>query len=104
MLIGKKVRLQPNKTQEEAFFKFAGTNRFAWNESLSFYESVYKDKGEYANLSELMHHLQDLKYNDPEYEWLNTVPEAITKQAMKDLLKAFNRVRLHTSIVVIIKT
>jgi len=89
MLIGKKVRLQPNKTQEEAFFKFAGVNRFVWNKGLSFYESVYKDKGEYVNLSKLMHHLQDLKYNDPEYEWLNTVPEAIIKQAMKDLLKAF---------------
>ena len=91
MLIGKKVRLQPNKTQAQDFFRFAGTNRFSWNESLAFYESIYKDKGEYATLSDMMKHLQDLKHNDDDYAWLNDVPEAITKQAMKDLLKAYKK-------------
>ena len=91
MLIGKKVRLQPNKTQTQDFFRFAGTNRFSWNESLAFYESVYKDNGEYATLSDMMKHLQDLKHNNPDYAWLNTVPEAITKQAIKDLLKAYRK-------------
>lgn len=91
MLTGKKVRLQPNKSQTQDFFRFAGTNRFAWNESLAFYESVYKTKGEYATLSDMMKHLQDLKHNNPDYAWLNEVPEAITKQAMKDLLKAYKK-------------
>lgn len=91
MLIGKKVRLQPNKSQTQDFFRFAGTNRFSWNESLAFYESVYKDKGEYATLSDMIKHLQDLKHNNPDYAWLNDVPEAITKQAMKDLLKAYKK-------------
>lgn len=91
MFIGKKVRLQPNKAQTEAFFRFAGTNRFAWNESLAFYESVYKDKGKCATLSDIMKHLQDLKHNNPDYAWLNDIPEAITKQAMKDLLKAYKK-------------
>ena len=91
MLIGKKVRLQPNKSQAQDFFRFAGTNRFAWNESLAFYESVYKDKGKYATLSDMMKHLQNLKHNNPGYAWLNTVPEAITKQAMKDMLKAYKK-------------
>ncbi len=91
MLIGKKVRLQPNKVQTQAFFRFAGTNRFSWNESLAFYESVYKDKGEYATLSDMMKHLQDLKHNDPDYAWINDIPEAVTKQAMKDLLKAYKK-------------
>ncbi len=89
MLIGKKVCLQPNKEQEQDFFKFAGTSRFAWNQSKDFYETLFKDKGEYAKLSDLMHHLQDMKHNNPDYAWLNTIPEAITKQAMKDLLKAY---------------
>ncbi len=91
MLIGKKVRLQPNKEQEQDFRRFAGTNRFSWNESRAFYESVYKDKGEYATLSDMMKHLQDLKHNNSDYTWLNDVPEAITKQAMKDLLKAYKK-------------
>ena len=89
MLVGKKVMLQLNKEQEHEFFKFAGTNRFAWNQSKDFYDTLFKDKGEYAKLSDLMHHLQDMKHNNPNYAWLNDVPEAITKQSMKDLLKAY---------------
>jgi len=89
MLIGKKVMLQPNKEQEYDFFRFAGTNRFAWNHSKDFYDVLFRNKGEYAKLSDLMCHLQDMKHNNPDYAWLNEVPEAITKQAMKDLLKAY---------------
>lgn len=89
MLIGKKVRLQPNRGQERDFFRFAGTNRFAWNESLAFYEDVYRSGGGYATLADLMKHLQDMKHNYPDYKWLLEVPEAITKQAMKDLLKSY---------------
>ena len=89
MLVGKKVRLQLNKEQEQSFFMFAGTSRFAWNQSKDFYDTLLKNKGEYAKLSDLMYHLQDMKHNNPDYAWLNEVPEAITKQAMKDLLKAY---------------
>ena len=89
MLRGKKVCLQPNKKQEEMFFVFSGTSRFAWNESLAYYERMYEETGEYARLRDLMKHLQQLKHEKEEYSWLNDVPEAITKQAMKDLLKAF---------------
>ena len=91
MLIGKKVRLQPNKEQTQTFFRFAGTNRFVWNESLAFSESVYKEKGEYVTLSDMWKHLQDLKYNNPDYAWLKDVPTSITCMAMKDLLKAYYR-------------
>ena len=89
MLVGKKVMLQPNKEQERDFLRFAGTSRFAWNQSKDFYDTLFKDKGEYAKLSDLMYNLQYMKHNNPDYAWLNEVPEAITKQAMKDLLKAY---------------
>lgn len=91
MLIGKVVRLQPNKEQTADFFRFAGTNRFSWNESKSFYDKVWKKESRYASISDLMKHLQDLKHNNSDYAWLNEVPEAITKQAMKDLLKAYKK-------------
>lgn len=89
MLIGKFVRLEPNKEQEQAFLRFVGGNRFAWNESKSYLDNLYRNEKRYATLSDLMKHLQDLKHTDPNYDWLNNVPEAITKQAMKDLLKAY---------------
>lgn len=89
MYVGKKVMLQPNKEQKQDFFRFASTSRFAWNQSKDFYDTLFKNKGEYAKLSDLMHNLQDMKHNNPDFAWLNTIPEAITKQAMKDLLKAY---------------
>ena len=91
MLVGNKVRLEPNKMQDNDFFRFAGTNRFSWNQSKEFYDALFKDKGKYATLSDLMKNLQDMKHNNPDYAWLNEIPEAITKQAMKDLLKAYQK-------------
>lgn len=91
MLVGKVVRLQPNKEQIQSFLQFAGTNRFAWNECKSYYDKVFKEETRYATLSDMTKHLQDLKYNNPDYAWLNDTPEAITKQAIKDLLKSYKK-------------
>jgi transposase, IS605 orfB family len=89
MILGKKVRLEPNKSQTVLFRQFSGASRFAWNYSKALYETIWKTEGRYATIKELMKNLQDLKYNNPDYEWLNSIPEAITKQSMKDLLKAY---------------
>ena len=91
MLLGNVVRLQPNKEQESLFYQFAGTNRFAWNQSKNFYDTLFKNKGEYATVQQMIENLQDLKRNNPDYAWLNNVPEAITKQAIKDLNKAYQK-------------
>lgn len=85
------MRLQPNKEQESLFFQFAGASRFAWNQSKDFYDALFKDKGEYATVQQIAKHLQDLKYNDPDYAWLNNIPEAITKRAIRDLYKAYQK-------------
>ena len=89
MQIGKKIRLEPTKEQIDIFFRFAGTNRFAWNTCKAFYDNLWKEKQEYATVAMLMKHLQNLKHNDPDFVWLKEVPEAITKQAIKDLIKAY---------------
>lgn len=91
MLLGNKVRLQPNKEQESLFFQFAGTSRFAWNQSKDFYDTLFKDKGEYSTVQQMIEHLQDLKHNNPDYAWLNNTPEAITKQAIRDLYKTYQK-------------
>ena len=91
MLLGNVVRLQPNKEQNSQFFNFAGASRFSWNQSKDFYDTLYKDKKEYASVQQMIEHLQDLKYNNPDFEWLKAIPEAITKQAIKDLRKAYQK-------------
>ena len=91
MLLGRPVRLQPDKEQLNKYFQFAGTARFAWNMCKARYDKVLEEEGRYSTISELMKYLQDLKHNDPAYAWLNDMPEAITKQAIKDLLKAYQK-------------
>lgn len=91
MILGKVVRLEPNKEQLNKFFQFAGTNRFAWNMCKARYDSAYKEDGVYLNESDLRKYLQNLKYNDPAYAWLNSIPEATTKRSIKDLLKAYQK-------------
>ena len=43
MKIAKKIRLYPTKDQEEMFWRFSGTSRWAWNESLRYHNQRYKD-------------------------------------------------------------
>ena len=86
-----KLCLNPNKEQQREFLNFAGANRFAYNESLTYWQGYYQSNGKSPTLQQLIEHLQDLKYNYLEYEWLNDIPEAITKQACKDLVVAYKR-------------
>ena len=89
MQLAKKIRLYPTKQQEELFFQFAGTARFAWNESLAYRVERYVKCGLNTTIQDCIEHIQDLKYNDANYIWLKEVPEAVTKQAIKDLDKAY---------------
>lgn len=91
MILGRVVRLEPDKEQFNKFFQFTGTNRLVWNMCKARYDSVYKEEGKYLNESDLRKYLQDLKHNDPAYAWLNDIPEAITKRSIKDLLKAYQK-------------
>lgn len=89
MKLAKRIRIKPNKEQETQFLEFCNTARFAYNESLAFHNRKYREDGSYATIQECIKHLQDLKYNNPKYSFLLAVPEAVTKQAIKDLDKAF---------------
>lgn len=89
--IGKKVRLIPTKEQEQKFLEFSGASRFAWNVCKTYYEVKFWNQGEYATKKELRSYIHDLKHNDPNYSWLNNIPEAIPKQAIDDLLRCYQK-------------
>ena len=89
MQIAKKIRLYPNKEQEELFWQFAGTSRWAWNESLAYRMDRYEKDGSNTTVQQGIEHIQDLKHNNPDYVWVKSIPEAITKQSIKDLDKAY---------------
>lgn len=89
MQLSRKIRLYLTKEQEALFVEFANTARFAYNECLAYRKSEY-EKDNKVGQKECIKHLQDLKYSDA-YSWLQKTPEAITKQAVKDLDKAYRK-------------
>ena len=90
MLLGKKIRLYPTEYQESLFFQFAGTSRFAYNYALGYKIDTYKKDKTNPTQKQIRNALADLKHNDSNYEWLNTIPEAITKKAIEDLDSAYS--------------
>lgn len=89
MKLSRKIRLCPTKEQETFFIEFANTARFAYNESLAYRKTEY-EKGNAVGQRECIKHLQDLKYSG-DFDWLLKIPEAVTKQAIKDLDAAYKK-------------
>jgi len=83
-----KVRLLPNKRQESLFIKFSNVSRYIYNYTLGLKIKEYEECGESLNLSDLLKRVRYLKYSEG-FEWLLEVPEAVQKQAVKDMLSAY---------------
>lgn len=88
MIAGEKIRLYPTPEQEQLFWKFSNIARFTYNECLAYKIQVYQEQGYSCKVQDLIEHIQDLKYSG-DYNWLLEVPESVTKQAIKDLDKAY---------------
>ena len=89
MIASEKIRLFPTKEQEQLFWKFSNTARFAYNECLAYKIALYNERDYSCSVQDLIKHIQELKNSD-DYSWLRETPEAVTKQAIKDLDKAYN--------------
>ena len=88
MLVGQKLRLKPNKTQEEWLKQNSGVARFIYNFSLAMKVNAYKEQGLNLGQKEIMRQITDMKYT-PEYEWLQSYNSETIKQAVKDMLRAY---------------
>lgn len=71
MLVGQKLRLKPNKAQEEWLRQYSGVARFIYNFSLAMKEVAYKEQDISLGQKEIMRQITDMKYT-PEYEWLQS--------------------------------
>lgn len=87
MQVAQKIRLKPTKSQIEKLLQFSGTARFTYNECLAYKISQYK-QGYQTNIQDCIKHIQELKATE-EYSWIKETPEAITKQAIRDLDNAY---------------
>ena len=85
-----KVMLCPNHKQKTKLFQYANTARFAYNWALSREKENDKDSGKFISDGELRKEFTQLKKMD-QYEWLNSISNNVTKQAIKDACNAYKR-------------
>ena len=89
MIKSVKIRLLPNKVQEELMFKSIGCSRFAYNWALNRCNELYKQGVKY-NMSNIRKEFTQLKKQD-EFKWLNEVSNTTMVESMRNLDSAFKR-------------
>ena len=87
---GFKIQIFPNKKQQELMFKSFGCARFAYNWALAKEKENYENGGKFIYDGELRKEFTQLKKKE-EFKWLNEVNNNVTKQAIKDLCKAYKK-------------
>lgn len=83
-----KVRLRPNNKQLTRLFQYAGCARFAYNWAIAREQENYRQGDKFLLDGELRREFTQLK-KLPEYKWLNRVSSDVTKQAIKEVCKAY---------------
>lgn len=89
MMASRKVRLVPDKSQEQWLKENSGVARFVYNWALDYKIQQYQVLGISVHQSEIMRELTDMKYMD-DYSWLQGYSSETIKQAVKDMLKAYS--------------
>ena len=91
MLQAIKVRLYPNKMQEQEFNKILGCYRFVYNHMLARKQEAYKaDKTNLSvcGLSKYFHH--ELR-KDEQYAWLKEQNTQVMQQSIRQMLTAYDK-------------
>ena len=83
-----KVKLYPNKEQEQFFAKSFGCARFVYNYLLSLKTKLHKEEGKSCGFSMMCKEIVSLKKKD-EYYWLNDVGSRVPSYAAMDLQRSF---------------
>ena len=83
-----KVMLIPNNHQRTRLFQFAGTARFAYNWALQREIDAHSTGEKFISNFDLRKEFTVLR-NSAEYQWLQTVSNNVTKQAIKDCVDAY---------------
>ena len=87
MILGQRIRLDPNDVQTTFFERCAGTTRFTWNLGLARWKELY-EAGEKPNWHKLGAEINARKATD--LAWMRELPWAIPNNALRDLGAAFS--------------
>ena len=90
LIIGIKIRLEPNNKQNTKLFQSANTARWAYNWTLQRQQDNYKEGNKFIQDGYLRKELTQLKKTE-EFKWLNKVSCNVPKQAIKDACDAYKK-------------
>ena len=91
MLRAIKVRLYPNKTQEQTLNKVLGCYRFVYNHMLARKQEAYKTDKTNLGLTELSKYFHGTLLKDEQYAWLKEQNTKVMKQAIRQMLTAYEK-------------
>ena len=91
MLRAIKIRLYPNKTQEQALNKVLGCYRFVYNHMLARKQEAYKVDKTNLGLTELSKYFHGILLKDDQYQWLKEQNTKVMQQAIRQMLTAYDK-------------
>ena len=90
MLIGIKIRLYPNKEQEQKINKTLGCYRFVYNHMLAIKQEAYNKDKTKLGLCELSKYFHGTLLKDEQYAFLKEQNTKVMKQAIRQMLSAYD--------------
>ena len=90
MLKAIKIRLYPNKEQEQNINKALGSYRFVYNHMLALKQKEYDENKKVLGLKELSKYLLGTMRKDEQYAWLKEENTQVLQQAIRQMLSAYN--------------
>ena len=90
MLRAIKIRLYPNKEQEQTLNKTLGCYRFIYNHMLALKQEAYKRDKTNIGLCELSKYFHGTLLKAEQYAWLKEEHTNVMKQAIRQMLSAYN--------------
>jgi len=91
MLRAIKVRLYPNKAQEQTLQKVLGSYRFVYNHMLARKQDAYKSDKTNLGLAQLSKYFHHELLKDEQYDWLKEQNTKVMNQAIRQMLTAYDK-------------
>ena len=91
MLRAIKIRLYPNKGQELKLNKVLGCYRFVYNQMLALKQKEYNEDKKSLGLTDLSKYFHGTLLKDEQYEWLKEQNTKVMKQAIRQMLSAYDK-------------
>ena len=85
-----KVRLYPNKTQEQTLNKVLGCYRFVYNHMLALKQKEYNENKQSLGLAGLTKYFHGTLLKDEQYTWLKEQNTKVMKPAINQMLSAYD--------------